>query len=107
MDHLPQDDMTMFEDFINTYCDKTFSVIARLTGANDVDAIMNITSDIFAELWTEKEKTFSSSNVGLLLFKTILRHVLLFLKQQKNEDRIELLRNTLLCKEPFSVLEST
>ncbi|MEC5147780.1 hypothetical protein [Chitinophaga sp. 212800010-3] len=101
-----QDDMTVFEDFLNTYCDKTFSTVARLTGTCDVSVITNVTTDIFAELWSKREKTLSKDN-SCLLFKTILRHALLFLRRQKNEDRIELLRSILLCKEPFSVLEST
>lgn len=99
----PQSEITIFECFINDYCDQTFSAVALLAGINDVNIISNITIDIFAELWSQRARPFSPNHIGVLLYKTMLRHTLIFLRHQGNEDRIELLRNVLPCKEPFTV----
>ncbi|MFX1703952.1 hypothetical protein PV783_08350 [Chitinophaga sp. CC14] len=99
-------DLTAFENFVDTYQERVFAAIARLSGLRTTYQIEKITIGVFVELWQQKVQLIQERSIGILIYKTCLRHTLLYLRQHGFEERIQLLRDILPCKEPFSVLEN-
>ncbi|MGN7820541.1 hypothetical protein ACTJJB_10425 [Chitinophaga sp. 22536] len=94
-----------FEDFVDIYQERVFVAIARLSELRATCQIEKITVDVFVELRQQKARSFQERSIGILIYKTSLRHTLLYLRQHGFDERIQLLKDILPCKEPFSVLE--
>ncbi|NML37359.1 hypothetical protein HHL17_09130 [Chitinophaga sp. G-6-1-13] len=99
-------DLKAFENFVDTYQERIFAAIARLSGEESVCILEKITIDVFVELWQQKVQFIQERSIGILIYKTCLRHTLLYLRQHGFEERIQQLKDILPCKEPFSVLEN-
>ncbi|MBV8255561.1 MAG: hypothetical protein JO154_23405 [Chitinophaga sp.] len=99
-------DLKAFENFVDTYQERIFATIACLSELGTACIIEKITIDVFVELWQQKVQLIQERGIGILIYKTCLRHTLLYLRQHGFEERIQLLRDILLCKEPFLGLEN-
>jgi len=90
-------DMTdLFEHFLDHYCSSIFLAAATLTGLSDKKELGVLTMDILIDLWEKKDELFNEARPPAFIYKILLHHVFSYLKAQGNEDRISLLRNTLL-----------
>ena len=99
-------DLNAFKNFVDTYQERIFAVVARLSGLGTTYPIGKITITVFVELWQQKAQLIQERSIGILIYKTCLRHTLLYLRQHGFEERIQQLKDILPCKEPFSVLEN-
>jgi DNA-directed RNA polymerase specialized sigma24 family protein len=86
----------LFEHFIDSYCPSIFSAIARLTGLSGEKEIENITMHVLIDLWKKSQELSKETEPTAFIYRILLQHVFAFLKEQGNEDRILLLRKTVL-----------
>jgi DNA-directed RNA polymerase specialized sigma24 family protein len=91
-----KDKVDLFEHFIDRYCPSIYSTIARLTGLSDKEELETLSVNVLVDLWNNSEELFKEIPPTAFIYKTLLRHVFTWLKQQGKEAQILLLRNTLL-----------
>jgi DNA-directed RNA polymerase specialized sigma24 family protein len=93
---MEKDNMELFEQFIDSHCPSIFSAIARLTGLSEEKEIETITLHVLIDLWKRKYELSMEAQPKTLIYKILLQQIFVYLKMQGNEDRILLLRKTVL-----------
>jgi hypothetical protein len=93
---MEKDNIELFEHFIDSHCPSIFSAIARLTGLSEEKEIETITMHVLIDLWKKKLELSMETQPATLIYRILLQHVFAYLKMQGNEDRILLLRKTVL-----------
>ncbi|HWK04942.1 MAG TPA: hypothetical protein VNS58_14975 [Puia sp.] len=86
----------MLESFVDLYSPSVFSVVAKLTGLPDEKEVIGITADVLVDLWGKRQELSREKRTGVFIYRIILRHIFSYFKAQGNEERISLLKNTLL-----------
>lgn len=89
------------KDFIRHYCDPVYSCVARLSGLSDPGEIEYLTGRIIMDLWNNKTMLLKEKSPGVFVFRILLREMLIYLKKQGNEKRIQLLQKILLINPSF------
>jgi len=84
------------KEFIWHYCDPVYTCIARLTGLADLDTLEYLTGQVIHDLWNQSGVLSKEQRPGIYIFKTLLQHIFIYLKQHDNEARIRLLQSILL-----------
>lgn len=96
LDGLASGDVHAFEQFIDIYCGKVFAAAGRLSGMPDAASVEAITVEVFHDLWTRRKDFAGANSPGPLIFKSLVREVLQFLKQAGREERIRVLEDILV-----------
>jgi len=86
----------LFQSFVDLYSPSVFSVVARLTGLPNEKEVVSITADVLVDLWDKRQELSLEKQTGVFIYKIILLHIFSYLQARGNEDRISLLKNTLL-----------
>ena len=75
-----------------------FAAISRLTRLTDHTELETLTQDVLADLWQQKEAFFAEPRQGIFIYKRILHHIFIYLKEKGDENRIDFLKNNLPIK---------
>jgi hypothetical protein len=88
-------DFMDLEEIVTFYCSPVYSAIARLAGLHDPAQLENFTANVFRCVWENAGLLSKEKSPGIFVYKTLLRQVFNYLKEQGNEDRIRILRDIL------------
>ena len=83
-------------DFIAQYHTKVYTAVARLSALSEEAEITLITENILSELWDNKKDLLTEQRSGTFIYKVLLIHVLIYLKDAGHENRIQDLQKILL-----------
>jgi hypothetical protein len=88
--------LMQFEQFIDQYYPSIFAGVQKLSGPADRMVLEKLTVEIFVDLWENSEELFTPLRKPAFVYKTLVKHVVEYLKKQGNETQLQLLQNTLL-----------
>lgn len=88
--------LAQFEQFIDQYYPSIFAGVQKLSGPADKLVLEKLTVEIFVDLWENSEELFKPLRKPAFVYKTLVRHVVEWLKKQGNDTQLGLLQNTLL-----------
>src|SRR6185437_5589461 len=88
--------LILFENFIDKYYPSVFAGVQKLTGPADKLALEKLIVEIFVDLWENSEELFKPLRKPAFVYKILVKHVIAFLKRLGDDDRLDLLQNTLL-----------
>lgn len=86
----------LFERFIDQYYPSIFAGVQKLTGPADNMVLEKLTVEIFVDLWDNSDELFKPLRKPAFVYKTLVKHVVAWLKRQGDESRLDLLQHTLL-----------
>ncbi|HEY6899362.1 MAG TPA: hypothetical protein VI233_01915 [Puia sp.] len=99
MSDIPRTDRArLFEQFIDLYYPSIFSAITKLSGLSDEKELEILTVKIFVDLWQNSDDLFSQQRPPAFIYKTLLRHVMEYLKKKGNDTQLDQLKKTILIK---------
>ena len=84
------------KDFIDRYYPTVFTAAARLTGLPDKEELAEVTENVLAALWDNRQEFAGEDRPGVFLYRLLLQEVISFLRQRGDEERIRILRDILL-----------
>jgi hypothetical protein len=98
----------VFEAFIDRYSSAVFSALAKLTGLTDQKELEELTVSVFVDLWAHSEELFRNIRPVGFIYKVLLQHVFSYLKRTGRNEKIEVLKKTLLIDPSYyiNILES-
>jgi hypothetical protein len=101
------DPLLLFGEFIDFYYPSIYSALTKLTGLTDPQALEKLTMDIFDELWKTRDQVLTELRPPAFIYKTLIRHVFAYLRQQGSGDRISALQSILysLPEDDYSLPE--
>ena len=70
--------------------------MARLTNLTDEQELDKLTRVIVASLWERKEALEGEERKGVFVYKVVLVHVLAYLKEKGEQQKLDLLQKILL-----------
>ena len=88
--------LIQFEQFIDQYYPSIFAGVQKLSGPADKMALEKLTVEIFVDLWENGDELFKPLRKPAFVYKTLVKHVVEYLKKQGNDAQLHLLHNTLL-----------
>jgi len=88
--------LTQFEQFIDQYYPSIFAGVQKLSGPADKLVLEKLTVEIFVDLWENSEELFTPLRKPAFVYKTLVKHVVEYLKKQGNGAQLQVLQNTLL-----------
>lgn len=88
--------LTQFEQFIDQYYPSIFAGVQKLSGPADKLVLEKLTVEIFVDLWENSEELFTPLRKPAFVYKTLVKHVVEYLKKQGNDAQLQVLQNTLL-----------
>lgn len=83
------------KEFISSYYSQVFSAVTRLTGLNNQEEADVLTREILHDLWERKAALDVETRKGVFIYKTVLAHVLGYLKARGEEEKIGFLQKIL------------
>lgn len=89
-------DQNQFEEFIDRYSPSVFTALSKLTGITDEKELEKMTIAVFVDIWGNSDELFKEVPPTAFIYKIVLQHVFSYLKDNGRDDKILLLRNTLL-----------
>jgi hypothetical protein len=90
------DKIDSFENFMDQYNPSISSTIAVLTGLANKEEVETLSVHVLVDLWKNNDLLFGDPRPTAFIYRTLLKHVFSWLKKKGHEERILLLRNTLL-----------
>lgn len=88
--------LMQFEQFIDQYYPSIFAGVQKLSGPADGLVLEKLTVEIFVDLWENSEELFTPLRKPAFVYKTLVKHVVEYLKKQGNDTQLQLLQHTLL-----------
>jgi hypothetical protein len=88
--------LMQFEQFIDQYYPSIFAGVQKLSGPADKMVLEKLTVEIFVDLWENSDELFKPLRKPAFVYKTLVKHVVEYLKKQGNDTQLQLLQNTLL-----------
>ena len=88
--------LMQFEQFIDQYYPSIFAGVQKLSGPADKMVLEKLTVEIFVGLWENSDELFKPLRKPAFVYKTLVKHVVEYLKKQGNDTQLQLLQNTLL-----------
>jgi hypothetical protein len=84
---------------IDSYYPAIFNAVVRLTGHTDEKQLKTLTENILDELRKRMEELEAAERKGVFVYRVVLTHVFAFLRDGRDERRIEFLRKALpICR---------
>lgn len=88
--------LMQFEQFIDQYYPSIFAGVQKLSGPAEQLVLEKLTVEIFVDLWENSEELFTPLRKPAFVYKTLVKHVVEYLKKQGNDAQLQVLQNTLL-----------
>lgn len=83
------------EQFIDQYCPPVYSAISRLCSLSHGKDLEELTTQVLGHLWHYRAQFTGQPIPGRVIYRKILQHIFPYLKEQGNEERIQLLKDIL------------
>ncbi len=83
-------------NFIASYYQQVRGSVAKLTSLTDEQELDTLTRGILASLWERKEALEGEERKGVFIYKVVLAHVLAYLKEKGEQQKLDLLQKILL-----------